>query len=55
MSVRFYSGGETYDRTASIPDQIITANNTLVGSGVESPDSNFRLGLTNKGENTMEI
>jgi hypothetical protein len=33
----------------------VASNSTLVGSGIEQPDSHFRLGLTNKGETTMEV
>jgi tetratricopeptide (TPR) repeat protein len=55
ISVRFYSNGVTYDPIASIPNQVVASNSTLVGSGIEQPDSHFRLGLTNKGETTMEV
>jgi Tfp pilus assembly protein PilF len=55
ISVRFYANGLTYDLTASLPDAVVQSNSTLVGSGIEPPDSHFRLGLSNKGETTMEV
>ena len=55
ISLRFYAKGLTYDLTASLPDAIVQSNSTLVGSGIEPPDSHFRLGLSNKGETTMEV
>jgi tetratricopeptide (TPR) repeat protein len=55
ISLRFYANGVTYDPIASIPDTVVSSNSTLVGSGVEQPDSHFRLGLSNTGETTMEV
>jgi hypothetical protein len=55
ISVRFYANGVSYDPIASIPDTVVSSNSTLVGSGVEEPDSHFRLGLNNRAETTMEI
>ena len=55
ISLRFYANGVTYDPIASIPDTVVASNSTLVGSGVEQPDSHFRLGLSNTGETTMEV
>ncbi|HZZ98071.1 MAG TPA: hypothetical protein VFE19_13700 [Jatrophihabitantaceae bacterium] len=55
ISLRFYANGVTYDPIASIPDTVVSSNSTLVGSGVEQPDSHFRLGLSNTGQTTMEV
>ncbi|HEY2298648.1 MAG TPA: hypothetical protein VGH43_13025 [Jatrophihabitans sp.] len=55
ISLRFYAYNDsTYDPTASLT-QTVQTGSSLTGSGVESPDTDFRLGLTYQGETTMEV
>lgn len=55
ISLRFYAYDDsTYDPTASLTTTVST-DSSLVGSGVEKPDTDFRLGLTYPGTTTMEV
>jgi tetratricopeptide (TPR) repeat protein len=55
ISLRFYGYRDsTFDPTASLTETV-QQGSSLVGSGVENPDTDFRLGLTYQGETTMEV
>jgi hypothetical protein len=55
LSLRFYGYNDsTYDPTASLTETV-SPGSSLVGSGVERPDTDFRLGLTYPGATTMEV
>ena len=55
LSLRFYGYSDTtFDSTASLTETV-QQGSSLVGSGVENPDTDFRLGLTYQGATTMEV
>jgi tetratricopeptide (TPR) repeat protein len=55
ISLRFYGNDRTtFDLTASLT-AVASAQNGLIGSGTEVPDRDFRLGLSNTGETTLEV